>query len=105
MASEVANVLTNDDIDRCEPVSLDFDLKDRNQFLTTCLEEQKQLVNDLHIEISCCVSIVYIISTLYVYIPVNTIYNCYNSRKVTHYITWLYDFLCDYYIIILHNCC
>ncbi|KAG5336494.1 GOGA2 protein, partial [Acromyrmex charruanus] len=52
MASEVAHVLT-DDIDHSEPPSsLDFDLKCRNQFLSSCLEEQKQLVNDLHIQVS-----------------------------------------------------
>ncbi|XP_018337063.1 PREDICTED: golgin subfamily A member 2-like [Trachymyrmex septentrionalis] len=52
MASEVAHVLT-DDIDHSEPPSsLDFDVKCRNQFLSSCLEEQKQLVNDLHIQVS-----------------------------------------------------
>ncbi|KYQ60610.1 Golgin subfamily A member 2 [Trachymyrmex zeteki] len=52
MASEVAHVLT-DDTDHSEPPSsLDFDLKCRNQFLSSCLEEQKQLVNDLHIQVS-----------------------------------------------------
>ena len=57
MASEVAHVLT-DDIDHSEPSSsLDFDLKCRNQFLSSCLEEQKQLVNDLHIQVSRYVSI------------------------------------------------
>lgn len=52
MASEVANVLT-DDTDHSDPSLFDVDLKCRNQFLTTCLEEQKQLVNDLHIQVSC----------------------------------------------------
>ncbi|CAL1676309.1 unnamed protein product [Lasius platythorax] len=51
MASEVANVLT-DDTDHSDPSLFDIDLKCRNQFLTTCLEEQKQLVNDLHIQVS-----------------------------------------------------
>ncbi|KYM95393.1 PREDICTED: golgin subfamily A member 2-like [Cyphomyrmex costatus] len=52
MASEVAHILT-DDTDHSEPPSsLDFDLKCRNQFLSSCLEEQKQLVNDLHIQVS-----------------------------------------------------
>ncbi|KAL6444057.1 hypothetical protein ACFW04_001777 [Cataglyphis niger] len=51
MASEVANVLT-DDTDHSDPSLFDIDLKCRNQFLTTCLEEQRQLVNDLHIQVS-----------------------------------------------------
>ncbi|XP_070161136.1 golgin subfamily A member 2 [Polyergus mexicanus] len=51
MASEVANVLT-DDTDHSDPSLFDNDLKCHNQFLTTCLEEQKQLVNDLHIQVS-----------------------------------------------------
>lgn len=50
MASEVANVLT--DADHIEPNLFDLDVKSRNQFLSTCLEEQKQLVNDLHIQVS-----------------------------------------------------
>lgn len=50
MASEVSNVLT-DDTDHSDPSLFDSDLKCRNQFLTTCLEEQKQLVNNLHIEV------------------------------------------------------
>jgi len=57
MASEVANVLT-DDTDHSDPSLFGSDLKCRNQFLTTCLEEQKQLVNNLHIEVSRYVSIV-----------------------------------------------
>lgn len=57
MASEVANVLT-DDIDHSEPPSsFDLDLKCRNQFLNSCLEEQKHLVNDLHVQVSRYVSI------------------------------------------------
>lgn len=51
MASEVANILTGD-TDHSEPIPFDDDLKCRNQFLSTCLEEQKQLVNDLHIQVS-----------------------------------------------------
>lgn len=51
MATEVANVLT-DDTDNSDPSLFDNDLKCRNQFLTTCLEEQRQLVNDLHIQVS-----------------------------------------------------
>lgn len=50
MASEVANVLT--DTDHSDPSLFDIDLKCRNQFLTTCLEEQKQLVNDLHVQVN-----------------------------------------------------
>lgn len=57
MASEVANVLT-DDTDHSDPSLFSSDLKCRNQFLTTCLEEQKHLVNDLHIEVSRYVSII-----------------------------------------------
>lgn len=55
MATEVANVLT-DDTDNSDPSLFDNDLKCRNQFLTTCLEEQRQLVNDLHIQVSRYVS-------------------------------------------------
>lgn len=55
MASEVANVLT-DDTDHSDPSLFDIDLKCRNQFLTTCLEEQRKLANDLHIQVSRCVS-------------------------------------------------
>jgi len=58
MASEVANVLT-DNTDHTEPTLFDLDLKCRNQFLSTCLEEQKQLVNDLHVQVSRYVSIVH----------------------------------------------
>lgn len=57
MASEVAQVLT-DDTDHSEaPTSFNLDLKCRNQFLSSCLEEQKQLVNDLHVQVSRYVSI------------------------------------------------
>ncbi|XP_039308505.1 golgin subfamily A member 2 isoform X2 [Solenopsis invicta] len=52
MASEVAHALT-DNTDQNEPPSLfDLDLKCRNQFLSSCLEEQKQLVSDLHVQVS-----------------------------------------------------
>ncbi|XP_071631430.1 golgin subfamily A member 2 [Temnothorax longispinosus] len=52
MASEVAHVLT-DDTDHTEPPnSFNLDLNCRNQFLSSCMEEQKQLVNDLHIQVS-----------------------------------------------------
>lgn len=57
MASEVANVLT-DNMDHSDSTSFDLDLKSSNHFLSTCLEEQKQLVNDLHIQVSRYVSIV-----------------------------------------------
>lgn len=57
MASEVAHVLT-DDTDHSEaPTSFNLDLKCRNQFLNSCLEEQKHLVNDLHVQVSRYVSI------------------------------------------------
>lgn len=56
MASEVANVLTN--TEHIEPTLFDIDLKYHNQFLNTRLEEQKQLINDLHIQVSCYVSMV-----------------------------------------------
>lgn len=57
MASEVAHVLT-EDTDHSElPSSFNLDLKcQKNQFLSSCLEEQKQLVNDLHIQVSRYVS-------------------------------------------------
>lgn len=57
MASEVANVLTDDTDHSKPPSSFDLDLKCRNQFLNSCLEEQKHLVNDLHIQVSRYVSI------------------------------------------------
>lgn len=55
MASAVADVLTNDSeqID----TNLDGDLICRNQFLTSYLEEQKKIMNQLHIELSGSVSI------------------------------------------------
>lgn len=61
MASEVANVLT-DNIDHNEATTYDvsnaLDLKYHNEFLSTCLQEQQQAVNDLHIQVSHYVSIV-----------------------------------------------
>lgn len=52
MASEVAQALTSD-TEHGEPLSsFDLDLNCRNQFLSSCLEEQKQLVSDLHIQVS-----------------------------------------------------
>lgn len=55
MASAVADVLTSDSehID----TTLDCDLMYRNQFLSSCLEEQKKIVNELHLELSNSVSI------------------------------------------------
>ncbi|XP_076234729.1 golgin subfamily A member 2 [Calliopsis andreniformis] len=50
MASAVANVLTNDS-EHVETNS-DCDLSCRNQFLNSYLEEQKKLINELHIELS-----------------------------------------------------
>ncbi|XP_032682867.1 golgin subfamily A member 2-like [Odontomachus brunneus] len=52
MASEVANILT-DDTDDNESTLDNLDAKCRYQFVNTYLEEQKQLVNDLHVRISC----------------------------------------------------
>jgi len=57
MASEVAHALTDNTDHNEPPNSFDLDLKCRNQFLNSCLEEQKQLVNDLHIQVSRYVSI------------------------------------------------
>lgn len=57
MASEVAHVLTEDTDHNELPSSFNLDLKCRNQFLSSCLEEQKQLVNDLHVQVSRYVSI------------------------------------------------
>ena len=50
MASAVANVLTNDS-EHVEN-NLDCDLMCRNEFLSSYLEEQKKIVNELHIELS-----------------------------------------------------
>lgn len=57
MASEVAHVLTEDADHSEQSSSFNLDLKCRNQFLSSCLEEQKQLVNDLHVQVSRYVSI------------------------------------------------
>lgn len=54
--SEVANLVA-DATDHSEITSYNCDVKDLNQFLSTCLEEQKQLVTDLHIQASRYVSI------------------------------------------------
>lgn len=65
MASEVANILT-DDIDDNESTLGNLDAKCRYQFVNTYLEEQKQLMNDLHVRISCYVSIVEFTLTLFI---------------------------------------
>jgi len=56
MASEATKML-KDDIDHSEPNS-DLNLKCSNQFLSTSLEEQKQVVNDLYIQLGHYVSII-----------------------------------------------
>ncbi|CAL7950860.1 unnamed protein product [Xylocopa violacea] len=50
MASAVADVLTNE-AENTE-TSLDYDLVWRNQFLSSCLDDQKNIVNELHVELS-----------------------------------------------------
>ncbi|XP_061931678.1 golgin subfamily A member 2 isoform X2 [Apis cerana] len=50
MASAVENVLTNE-FEHIE-TSLDFDLMNHNQFLNSYLEEQKKIVNELHIKLN-----------------------------------------------------
>ncbi|CAK9822282.1 Golgin subfamily A member 2 [Anthophora retusa] len=50
MASAVADVLTNEP--EHTETSLDSDLICRNQFLSSYLEEQRKMINDLHIELS-----------------------------------------------------
>lgn len=55
MASAVENVLTNE-FEHIE-TSLDFDLMNHNQFLNSYLEEQKKIVNELHIKLNNAVSI------------------------------------------------
>ena len=55
MASAVADVLTNES--EYAETSLDSDLICQNQFLSSYLEEQKKIVNELHIELSNAVSI------------------------------------------------
>lgn len=57
MASEVAHVLTDDTDHNESPSSFNLDLNCRNQFLSSCLEEQKHLVSDLHVQVSRYVSI------------------------------------------------
>lgn len=57
MASEVVHVL-NDHTNDTEPTLFGLDLTCRNHILSTCLEDQQQLVNDLHIQVSHYVSII-----------------------------------------------
>ncbi|XP_063983451.1 golgin subfamily A member 2 [Diachasmimorpha longicaudata] len=51
MASEVANALVDSENETASP-PIHSDLEYQNQFLTTCLDEQKRLVNQLHIQVS-----------------------------------------------------
>ncbi|KAL7300872.1 hypothetical protein TKK_0006427 [Trichogramma kaykai] len=56
MANDVANVLehdlgANDSVNSSTHYS---DLEEKNQFLTQCLEEQKRMVNQLHIQLGQC---------------------------------------------------
>ncbi|EZA46417.1 hypothetical protein X777_00181 [Ooceraea biroi] len=53
--AEGAKVL-KDDVDDCKPT--DLDLKYNNQFLSTCVEEQKQIVNDLYVQLNHYVGII-----------------------------------------------
>lgn len=55
MASAVADVLKNES-EHIE-TSLDTDLMYHNQFLSPYMEEQKKVVNELHIELSNAVSV------------------------------------------------
>lgn len=55
MASAVENVLTNES--EYIETSFDFDLINHNQFLNSYLEEQKKIVNELHIKLNNAVSI------------------------------------------------
>jgi len=64
IASETTKML-KDDIDHNEPNS-DLNLKCSNQFLSTSLEEQKQVVNDLYMQLGHYVSILYFI-VIYIY--------------------------------------
>lgn len=61
MANAVADVLV-DQQGLDESALNNCDLEQRNQFLTCCLEEQKKIVNQLHIQVSQCVSIKFIIT-------------------------------------------
>lgn len=55
MANAVADVLV-DQQGLDESALKNCDLEQRNQFLNCCLEEQKKIVNQLHIQVSQCVS-------------------------------------------------
>ncbi|XP_012262693.2 golgin subfamily A member 2-like isoform X2 [Athalia rosae] len=53
MTSAVENVLTNDVLaGKKEPLGLASDLEERNQFLTACIQEQKDTIDRLQIEIN-----------------------------------------------------
>lgn len=56
MSSALANVLTNDK-ETGVIEELNSDLEERNQFLASCLEDQKDIVNRLNIEVGQYVSI------------------------------------------------
>lgn len=51
MATDVENVLTENE-NSSEIPTISSDLKGKNEFLTACLEEQKRLVNQLHVKVS-----------------------------------------------------
>ncbi|XP_046467621.1 golgin subfamily A member 2 isoform X2 [Neodiprion pinetum] len=52
MTSAVTNILSSDMESKDVPQELTSDLEQRNQFLAFCLQEQKELVNRLHLEVS-----------------------------------------------------
>ncbi|XP_046736998.1 golgin subfamily A member 2-like [Diprion similis] len=52
MTSAVTNILTSEMENKEVPQELTSDLEQRNQFLASCLQEQKELVNRLHLEVS-----------------------------------------------------
>lgn len=56
MAKTVANVLEDDKVID-QSLLNHCDLEQKNEFLTTCLEEQKKFVNQLHVQLSQSVSI------------------------------------------------
>lgn len=59
MANAVADVLV-DEQSLDEAALNNCDLEQRNQFLTCCLEEQKKIVNQLHVQIGQSVSTTYL---------------------------------------------
>jgi ABC-type antimicrobial peptide transport system ATPase subunit len=56
MANAVANVLV-DEVNIEDTALANCDLEQKNQFLTCCLEEQKKVVSQLHIQVSQYVSL------------------------------------------------